>query len=166
VSFHQSSKIVSSYILHFGNICKSSLAIISEFPISLRKLTKVHVQPIIDCIGLCTFLFILIKLYSGGPQLYLMLKKSCPHCDQAEESIKNLLLSCVFARKFWFKLLQRVGLQFLAPQIGEEFFDDWWALGKNQFEGWVSLQKGLSSLVILGMWTLWIHRNKSQVCVW
>jgi len=64
-----------------------------------------------------------------------------------------LLLSCVFARKFWFKLLQRVGLQFLAPQIGEGFFDDWWALGKNRFEGWVSLQKGLNSFVILGMWT-------------
>ena len=50
----------------------------------------------------------------------------CPHCDQAEESINHLLLSCVFAREFWFKLLQRVGLQFLAPRIGEELFNDWW----------------------------------------
>jgi len=50
----------------------------------------------------------------------------CPHCDQAEESINHLLLSCVFAREFWFKLLQRVGLQFLAPLIDEVFFDDWW----------------------------------------
>jgi len=38
----------------------------------------------------------------------------CPHCDQAEESINHLLLSCVFAREFWFKLLKRVGLQFLS----------------------------------------------------
>jgi hypothetical protein len=95
------------------------------------------------------------KILQWAPLLYLMLKKkSCPHCDHAEESINNLLLSCVFARMFWSKLLQRVGLQFLATQIGEEFFDDWWALGKNQFEGWVSLQKGLNSLVTLGMWTL------------
>ena len=75
VSFHQSSKNVSSYSLHFGNICKSSLAITSEFPISLRKLTKVHVQPIIECVGLCTLLFILIKFYSGPPCCTLCSKK-------------------------------------------------------------------------------------------
>ena len=72
----------------------------------------------------------------------------CPHCDQAEESINHLLLSCVFAGDFWFRLFHRVGLQILAPRIGEELFDDWWekiilAIGEQ-------LQKGLSSLVILG----------------
>jgi hypothetical protein len=82
----------------------------------------------------------------------------CPHSDQAEESINHLLLSCVFAREFWFKLLQRVGLRFLAPLIDEEFFDDWWeriivSVGHQ-------IQKGLNSLVILGAWTLWILRNK------
>lgn len=50
----------------------------------------------------------------------------CPHCDQAEESINHLLLSCVFAGDFWFRLFHRVGLQILAPRIGEELFDDWW----------------------------------------
>jgi len=72
----------------------------------------------------------------------------CPHCDQAEESINHLLLSCVFAREFWFKLLQRVGLQFLSPQIGEELFDDWWE--RINVHVGHQLQKGLNSPVILG----------------
>ena len=50
----------------------------------------------------------------------------CPHCDQDEETINHLLLSCVFAGDFWFRLFHRVGLQILAPRIGEELFDDWW----------------------------------------
>jgi hypothetical protein len=31
----------------------------------------------------------------------------CPLCDQEEESIDHLLVSCVFARQFWLTLLQR-----------------------------------------------------------
>jgi hypothetical protein len=51
---------------------------------------------------------------------------TCPHCDQDEENINHLLLSCVFAREFWFSLLQRVGLQHLCPQMEDVCFDDWW----------------------------------------
>jgi hypothetical protein len=29
----------------------------------------------------------------------------CPHCNQEEETIGHLLLSCIFAREFWFRLL-------------------------------------------------------------
>jgi hypothetical protein len=35
-----------------------------------------------------------------------------------------LAISCIFAWDFWFRLFQRAGLQILAPQIGEEFFDN------------------------------------------
>ena len=51
----------------------------------------------------------------------------------------------------WFKLLQRVGLQFLALQIDEEFFDDWWE--RINLNAGYQLQKGLNPLVILGTWT-------------
>jgi hypothetical protein len=34
----------------------------------------------------------------------------CPLCDQVEESIDHLLVSCVFAMQFWLTLLQRVQL--------------------------------------------------------
>uniref|UniRef100_A0A0A8Z0V1 Reverse transcriptase zinc-binding domain-containing protein n=1 Tax=Arundo donax TaxID=35708 RepID=A0A0A8Z0V1_ARUDO len=49
----------------------------------------------------------------------------CPLCDQAEESINHLLISCVFAKQFWFCLLQKLGLQHLAPQ-SVTTFSSWW----------------------------------------
>ena len=54
-------------------------------------------------------------------------------------------------------MLQSAGLQILAPQIGEEFFDDWWEKVILAVGG--QLQKGLNSLVILGVWTIWNHRG-------
>jgi hypothetical protein len=39
----------------------------------------------------------------------------CLLCDQEKESINHLLLQCVFARQFWYCLLQRVGLATLTP---------------------------------------------------
>jgi hypothetical protein len=40
----------------------------------------------------------------------------CLFCDQEQESIQHLLIGCVFARQFWFSLLQHVGLSSLTPQ--------------------------------------------------
>uniref|UniRef100_A0A0A9AHW6 Reverse transcriptase zinc-binding domain-containing protein n=1 Tax=Arundo donax TaxID=35708 RepID=A0A0A9AHW6_ARUDO len=40
----------------------------------------------------------------------------CSLCDQEEETINHLLISCVFTRQFWFLLLQQFGLAALAPQ--------------------------------------------------
>lgn len=63
----------------------------------------------------------------------------------------------LFTWDFWFRLFQRVGLQILAPRIGEEFFDNCWekiilAVGE--------LQKGLDSLMNHGAWTIWNHCNR------
>jgi len=41
----------------------------------------------------------------------------CPLCDQIEETIDHLLVSCVFTRQFWFIILQQFGLQAAAPQL-------------------------------------------------
>jgi len=41
----------------------------------------------------------------------------CPLCDQDEEYINHLVSTCAFARKFWFFLLRRVGLQVLTPPV-------------------------------------------------
>jgi hypothetical protein len=49
---------------------------------------------------------------------------SCPLCDQEEETIHHLLVSCVFARQFWFYFLQRAGLAALAPGFDEISFDN------------------------------------------
>jgi hypothetical protein len=41
--------------------------------------------------------------------------KQCPLCDQEAESINHLLVTCVFAKQFWFEFLRCVGLQDLCP---------------------------------------------------
>jgi len=41
----------------------------------------------------------------------------CPLCDQMDETIDHLLVSCVFTRQFWFRLLRSVGLQILAHNL-------------------------------------------------
>jgi hypothetical protein len=72
----------------------------------------------------------------------------CPLCDQAEETINHLLVSCVFSRRVWFNILQRVGLQGLSPQPKDIFLDDWCAGTNRGIDG--QARKGLKSLIILG----------------
>lgn len=81
----------------------------------------------------------------------------CLLCDQEEEDIHHLLIGCVFARQVWFHLLQYVGLESLAPHSAETSFDDWWEHAEGRVAG--DARAGLNSLVILGAWTIWRHRN-------
>ncbi|WVZ70125.1 hypothetical protein U9M48_018818, partial [Paspalum notatum var. saurae] len=41
--------------------------------------------------------------------------KRYPLCDQEEETVQHLLISCVFARIVWFAILERTGLHQAAP---------------------------------------------------
>ena len=81
----------------------------------------------------------------------------CPLCDQVGETIDHLLVSCVFTRQLWFSILQMFGLQAVAPQLNDQFFIDWWAGASSRFSGHV--RKGLNSIIILGAWLVWKHRN-------
>jgi hypothetical protein len=47
-------------------------------------------------------------------------------CDQQRETIDHLLTCCVFARDFWFQLLQQINLQQLEPQPHDGSFMNWW----------------------------------------
>jgi hypothetical protein len=80
------------------------------------------------------------------------------HCDQAQETIDHLLVSCVFARQMWFFILQKFGLQMLAPNLEDESFDDWWISASGRVSGQVLNE--LNSIIILGTWNLWNHRNR------
>jgi len=82
----------------------------------------------------------------------------CPLCDQEEETINHLLVECVFTREFWFNLLRQVGLQALSPQPTENSFLDWWERASNATNNMV--RQGVNSLIILGAWILWNHRNR------
>ena len=79
-------------------------------------------------------------------------------CDQQEETIHHLLVGCVFSRDFWFSLLLHFGFASLAPQPTDQSFDEWWRKVDNSASG--DLRKGLNSLVILGAWSIWRHRNE------
>jgi hypothetical protein len=81
----------------------------------------------------------------------------CPLCDQQAETINHLLVSCVFARQVWDGLLQPVGLLELVPQPVDEVFDEWWRSSNMRVHG--HIRKGFNSLVVLGAWVIWKHRN-------
>ena len=81
----------------------------------------------------------------------------CPLCGQVGEIIDHLLVSCVFSRHFWFSILQLFDLQTVAPQLDNQDFMEWWAGASNRFSGQV--KKGVNSIIILGAWLVWKHRN-------
>jgi hypothetical protein len=81
----------------------------------------------------------------------------CPLCDQQDETINHLLASCVFARQVWAGLLQLAGLMELIAQPHDEVFEDWWRNASMRVPG--QLRKGFNSLVVLGAWVIWKHRN-------
>jgi hypothetical protein len=66
--------------------------------------------------------------------------------------INHLLEDCVFARDFWFGMLQKVGMQNLSSQLGETSFEGWRDRASKAVDG--SARKSLNSIVILGAWTL------------
>jgi hypothetical protein len=52
--------------------------------------------------------------------------KRCLFCDQEQETIHHILLGCTFSREFWFRILNKAGLQQLSPQSDDQNFLVWW----------------------------------------
>jgi len=81
----------------------------------------------------------------------------CPLCDQEDETAQHILTSCVFARQFWFSILDPLNLSGLISTRHSNSFAEWWR------KSWRKVRKqdkkGFNSLVILGAWILWKHRN-------
>jgi len=87
----------------------------------------------------------------------------CQLCDQEDETLDHLLVSCVFSRMFWFQLLRTFDLQMLAPQLGLSSMS-WWEEASSSVRGLV--RKGLNSLIALGAYIIWNHRNKCVFDNW
>jgi hypothetical protein len=81
----------------------------------------------------------------------------CPLCDQHDETINHLLVGCSFACLFWFELFRPFGLQGFIPGQDIEDFNVWWCSNSARLDG--LSKKGFDSLVALGAWMLWKHRN-------
>ena len=57
--------------------------------------------------------------------------------------------------------MKSVGLQHHAPNLESSSFEDWWE-GVDVVSvdlAYNGLHKGLNSLIILGAWAIWNHRN-------
>jgi hypothetical protein len=59
--------------------------------------------------------------------------------------------------QFWYSILSPFGLGHLIPTVDEPSFAEWRRLDKSVHK---DKRKGLNSVVILGAWCLWLHRNK------
>jgi hypothetical protein len=53
-------------------------------------------------------------------------------CDQQEETVQHLLVSCVFSQSTWCHVLSKVGLQHLSPSLVDLVFQDWWCKAEGQ----------------------------------
>jgi hypothetical protein len=88
----------------------------------------------------CAF-FLWLVLHNRCWTADRLAKRNLPHpnlcllCEQEQESINHLLVGCVFARQFWFILLQRVGLAALAPLPAVASFDEWWRQASDSVNG-------------------------------
>jgi hypothetical protein len=82
----------------------------------------------------------------------------CPLCDQEEETIDHLLITCVFVRQFWFTILRQLNLQDISLQPDDRSFLEWWRKSNLIIGG--AARRGLNSIIILGAWVLWKHRNR------
>ena len=49
-------------------------------------------------------------------------------------------------------------MQDLSPRPADISFDDWWASTSNKIDG--QARKWFNTIVILGAWSLWNHRNR------
>jgi len=78
----------------------------------------------------------------------------CVLCDQEEETIQHILMSCVFARQFWCAILQQLDLARLTP-TRRSSFAVWWKKAERKLQK--HLRRGFNSFCILGAWIIWKH---------
>ena len=79
----------------------------------------------------------------------------CPLCDK-EENIQHIPIPCVFAKQFWYAILQPINLSQLTPTRSMNFAD-WWKHAERRLPK--LHRKHFNSLYILGACILWKHRN-------
>jgi hypothetical protein len=82
---------------------------------------------------------------------------ACPLCDQEEETIQHLLVKCVFSRKVWLYILEKIGRAVTAPQPSSTHFSNWWFKAIQNVPK--EEKKGLNSLFILVAWEIWKRRK-------
>jgi hypothetical protein len=70
--------------------------------------------------------------------------------------VDHLLAGCVFSHEFWFRLLRCLGWRQLTPESDDKIIA-WWLDSRKRVAK--PRRKAFDSLVLLGMWSLWLERN-------
>ena len=78
-----------------------------------------------------------------------------PLCDQEDETINHVLLTCVFARSTWAVICEALGKPDWTPSQEDTLAE--WAVDKRGSHGMST--KDLRTIVMLAWWELWMHRN-------
>ena len=94
---------------------------------------------------------------TAWPEKDFLIRSSAHFVTKLKRHLTICWSPVFFSRQVWFIVLQGFGLQDLAPQVVELSFDDWLANISKRVSG--QGQKGLNSIIILGAWSLWNHRN-------
>ncbi|CAL4994550.1 unnamed protein product [Urochloa decumbens] len=81
---------------------------------------------------------------------------NCALCSQMVELLDHLLLSCVFIREVWYRVLRSQGWQQMTPGQDDQIVS-WWLTQRKQLDK--LSRKRFDSIVLLTTWKLWNERN-------
>lgn len=82
------------------------------------------------------------------------LQAVCPLCDQGDETIDHILVSCVFARCVWQEVLTAWGNPELTPTSTDLLLA--WCTNHSTTP---RRRKDFHTIKLLVLWTIWKHRN-------
>ena len=80
----------------------------------------------------------------------------CRLCDKEPETMPHLLIGCSFSRQTWCDLLTWCSLAVPPPSPAADFLEWWHSACYNSP---APSGKGLSSMILLIVWSIWTHRN-------
>lgn len=79
---------------------------------------------------------------------------ACPFCDQHDETMDHLLVTCVFAREIWLWVLTAAGRQAVVATSSETLQS--WCIRQEQVQ---DHRRTTRAITLLVSWELWKHRN-------
>jgi hypothetical protein len=79
---------------------------------------------------------------------------ACPFCDQHEETMSHLMVSCTFSKDVWHWMSVATDRPELEPRADDTLGS--WCLRQEQRR---DQRRTMRALCLLGMWVIWTHRN-------
>ncbi|CAN6343306.1 unnamed protein product [Urochloa humidicola] len=81
---------------------------------------------------------------------------ACKLCDQEQESVEHLFITCPYTRAVWHAVLALLGPAYRQPSDQNSMLEWWWQFRRGHC---AVKQKGLDSIFMLVTWCVWKERN-------